>query len=121
MNNKSKLIKDILVTLITNNQLPTDMTKLDEQIFDEALKINEKELEDKANHHALGQYLSMYPSEMSYEDITKRLSNNNLEDDYGETIINIWEPFENKEPSEVAMYIEDCKQATLSLLKEIFE
>jgi hypothetical protein len=119
MTNKSKLIKDVLVKLASNDQLPADMNTLDEHIFDDVIKMDIKYLEHHAEQHALGQYLSEYPEDMEYEDIIERLVTNNLVNE--ESHIVIWEPFEEGDPARVAVHIENAKSATLTLLKEVFE
>lgn len=121
--NKSQMIKSILVNLAAADELPQDMTTLDEHIFDVAFADTptptERELEAKAEQHALGQFLSEYPENMDYDEIIERLSTGTLDDEDGNTLILIWEPFENRDPSTVAEDIENCKETTFELIKEI--
>jgi hypothetical protein len=118
--NKSQLIKDILVNLAANDQLPTDMTQLDEHIFDEALKVDVADLEAKAEQHALGQFLSEYPADMEYNEILERIEADNRDDESGDNIILVWEPFEYTDPSSLSENINNAKEATLELLKDVF-
>jgi hypothetical protein len=116
----SKRIKDVLVNLAINDNLPTDMTELDEHIFEEALKLNMTDIEAKAEKHALGQYLSEYPEDMEYNEILERIGSGNLEDKDGDIIIVLWEPFEDRDTSSVVEDINNTKDSTLDLLIEVF-
>lgn len=64
----------------------------------------------KSERCSLSCFLSDYPSDMSYEDILDLLSKGETEDENGNEI-NIWEPFENMDPSYVAEQIDNHKEA----------
>jgi hypothetical protein len=124
---RSQQIKSILVQLAANDQLPSDMTTLDEHIFDVVFNplpegtdlpddVLEK-IEQSAEKQALDGFLTEYPDDMEYNEILERLSNDDLVDDFGDTLILVWEPFEREDPSKVSEYIENSKDSLVELLK----
>ena len=68
-----------------------------------------------AEKHALDHFLSDYPHEKEYDDIIDQISEDNMDD------ILIWEPFENHDPSQVAEWIENLKDATIVLIENVLE
>ena len=76
--------------------------------------------------HALGQFLSDYPCNVTYDKIIELLSNDQELSEADQAILDdiiIWVAFENDEPSAVAEYIENCQQsaASMDLVPEMIE
>lgn len=68
-----------------------------------------------AEKHALTTFLSEFPADEDYDDITSRMSEGDLEG------ILVWEPFEDKDPSQVVEHIENLKDATIELIEAVLE
>jgi hypothetical protein len=103
-------IKAILVLLAVNDQIPSDMNELDEHVFDPIIdKLNDK-ITKLSKIEALNQFLSDYPSEMSYEDILEFIANDMAD----EHEIEIWEKFADTEPTKLVEYIENSYESILN-------
>lgn len=74
-----------------------------------ASRMSAKEITlEMCQDRALGQFLSSWPDNKSYEDIIEALKNDeSLEDENEENGIDKWEPFEYDDGERVAELIED--------------
>ena len=79
----------------------------------------EEQLDKLAENFALDHYLSEYPQDMEYDEIIERISSDNRDDEDDETIIVIWEPFENHDPASVSEHINDLKDAARKLIDNV--
>ena len=66
-----------------------------------------KTLHETAETFALNQWLSDYPTNMSYDEIIAQIES----DDYLDHDIVIWEPIEHYSGANIADIIDDCRRA----------
>lgn len=116
-------IKEILIHLTIECELPSDMNELDENVFLPAFENLETKMEEIAETIALDQYLSDYPKNLSYDEIIEAIENEyNENGGMPENIeIDVWCKFENDTPENLVENLHSTRDHALSLMKTLFE